>query len=154
MHCGDRVVPWLAVLGRVFTEAGHEVWILPARFVKPYRKGNKNDFNDAAAIAEAAGRGSMRYVPLKTREQLELQALHRVRRRFIVERTAVINQMRALLLEHGMVIPVAKRRSFTGCPRPLPMLNSGCHPALLCYSIGSGNDGSRSTSRLPRPRVT
>ena len=50
----------------------------------------------------------MRYVPLKTTEQLELQALHRVRRRFIVERTAVINQMRALLLEHGMVIPVGR----------------------------------------------
>ena len=94
--------------GRVFTEAGHEVRLLPAQFVKPYLKSNKNDFNDAAAIAEAAGRASMRYVPLKTMEQLELQALHRVRRRFIVERTAVINQMRALLLEHGIVIPVGR----------------------------------------------
>ena len=94
--------------GRVFTAAGHEVRILPAQFVKPYLKANKNDFNDAAAIAEAGGRASMRYVPLKTMEQLELQALHRVRRRFIVERTAVINQMRALLLEHGMVIPVGR----------------------------------------------
>ena len=94
--------------GRVFTAAGHEVRILPAQFVKPYLKANKNDFNDAAAIAEAGGRASMRYVPLKTTEQLELQALHRVRRRFIVERTAVINQMRALLLEHGMVIPVGR----------------------------------------------
>ena len=50
----------------------------------------------------------MRYVPLKTTEQLELQALHRVRRRFIIERTAVVNQMRALLLEHGMAIPVGR----------------------------------------------
>jgi transposase len=82
--------------------------------VKPYVKGNKNDFNDAAAIAEAAGRASMPYVPLKTTEQLELQALHRVRRRFIVERTAVINQMRALLLEHGMTVPVGHH---PGCPR-------------------------------------
>jgi transposase len=94
--------------GRVFTAAGHEVRILPAQFVKPYLKGNTNDFNDAAAIAEAGGRASMRYVPLKTMEQLELQALPRVRRRFIVERTAVINQMRALLLEHGRVIPVGR----------------------------------------------
>ena len=94
--------------GRVFTAAGHEVRILPAQFVKPYLKANKNDFNDAAAIAEAGGRASMRYVPLKTTEQLELQALHRVRRRFIVERTAVINQMRAVLLEHGMVLPVGR----------------------------------------------
>ena len=94
--------------GRVFAAAGHEIRILPAQFVKPYLKSNKNDFNDAAAIAEAAGRGSMRYVPLKTVEQLELQALHRVRRRLIVERTALINQMRALLLEQGIVIPVGR----------------------------------------------
>jgi transposase len=94
--------------GRAFAAAGHEIRILPAQFVKPYLKSNKNDFNDAAAIAEAAGRASMRYVPLKTTEQLELQALHRVRRRLIVERTAVINQMRALLLEHGIAIPVGR----------------------------------------------
>ena len=94
--------------GRVFTDAGHDVRLRPAQSVKPFIKSNKNDFNDAAAIAEAAGRASMRYVPLKTTEQLELQALHRVRRRFIVERTAVINQMRALLLEHGMAIPVGR----------------------------------------------
>ena len=74
--------------GRVFTKAGHEVRILPAQFVKPYLKANKNDFNDAEAIAEAGGRAHMRCVPLKTNEQLELQALHRVRRRFIIERTA------------------------------------------------------------------
>src|SRR5262245_36145952 len=73
--------------GRVFTGAGHEVRILPAQFVKPYLRRNENDFNDAAAITEAAGRATMRYVPLKTTEQLELQALHRVRRRLIVERT-------------------------------------------------------------------
>jgi hypothetical protein len=63
--------------GRVFAKAGHEVRILPAQFVKPCVKSNKNDFHDAEAIAEAAGRVSMRCVPLKTDEQLELQALHR-----------------------------------------------------------------------------
>jgi transposase len=94
--------------GRVFTKAGHEVRILPAQFVKPYLKANKNDFNDAEAIAEAGGRANMRCVPLKTNEQLELQALHRVRRRFIIEPTAVVNQMRALLLEHGIVIPLGR----------------------------------------------
>lgn len=105
--------------GRVFTQAGHEVRILPAQFVKPYLKANKNDFNDAAAIAEAGGRASMRYVPLKTTEQLELQALHRVRRRVIVERTAVINQMRALLLEHGSWCPSGARSSRVGSLRSL-----------------------------------
>jgi transposase len=91
--------------GRVFTHAGHEARIVPAQFVKPYVKTNKNDFNDAGAIAEAASRGTMRFVPLKTNEQLELQASHRIRRRLVHERTAVVNQLRALLLEYGLVTP-------------------------------------------------
>lgn len=94
--------------GRVFAQAGHDVRIVPAQFVKPYVKGNKNDFHDAAAIAEAASRASMRCVPLKTMEQLELQALHRMRQRAVQERTAVVNQMRALLLEHGIVVPLGR----------------------------------------------
>jgi transposase len=94
--------------GRRFYEAGHTLRIVPAQFVKPYLKSNKNDFNDAEAIAEAASRGTMRYVALKSLDQLELQALHRVRQRLIVERTATVNQMRALLLEHGLVIPVGR----------------------------------------------
>ena len=95
--------------GRLFSDAGFEIKIIPAQFVKPYLKSNKNDFNDAAAIAEAASRGSMRCVPLKSDEQLALQAMHRVRQRFITERTATVNQMRALLLEHGITIPVGRK---------------------------------------------
>ncbi len=91
--------------GRVFTHAGHEVRIVPAQFVTPYVKTNKNDFNDAEAIAEAASRATMRFVPLKTTEQLELHASHRIRRRLVHERTAVVNQLRALLLEYGLVTP-------------------------------------------------
>jgi transposase len=94
--------------GRVFAQAGHEVRLLPAQFVKPYVQANKNDFHDAAAIAEAGGRAGIRCVPLKTTEQLELQALHRVRQRVVIERTAVVNQMRALLLEHGIVVPLGR----------------------------------------------
>lgn len=94
--------------GRRFEQAGHTVRLIPAQFVKPYVKSNKNDFNDAEAIAEAASRATMRYVPLKSLDQLELQALHRVRQRLIVERTSAINQMRALLLEHGIAIPVGR----------------------------------------------
>ena len=78
--------------GRRFENAGHVVRIIPAQFVKPYLKSNKNDFNDA----EAGSRGTMRFVALKSPDQLELQAPHRVRQRFIVERTAVVNQMRAV----------------------------------------------------------
>jgi len=103
--------------GRVFTQAGHAVRILPAQFVKPYVQTNKNDFNDAAAIAEAGSRARMRCVPLKTTEQLELQMLHRVRRRMVLERTAVINQIRALLLEHGIVVPVGRQALVSRLPR-------------------------------------
>lgn len=94
--------------GRRFAAAGHEVRIIPAQFVKPYVKSNKNDYNDAEAIAEAGSRGTMRCVPLKDVAQLELQATHRVRQRVIVERTAAVNQMRALLLEHGIAVPIGR----------------------------------------------
>lgn len=95
--------------GRLFSVAKFNVKIIPAQFVKPYLKSNKNDFNDAVAIAEAGSRGTMRCVPLKSHEQLALQAIHRVRERFITERTATVNQMRALLLEYGITVPVGRK---------------------------------------------
>jgi Transposase len=70
---------------------------------KPFVKSNKNDFVDAEAIVEAVERKNMRFVPIKTDDQLELQAIHRVRDRLNARRTAVINQLRAFLLERGMV---------------------------------------------------
>jgi hypothetical protein len=76
--------------------------LIPAQFVKPFLKSNKNDFLDAEAIAEAVQRPSMRFVPLKTEDQLDLQALHRVRDRLVSRRTSVINQIRAFLLERGI----------------------------------------------------
>src|SRR5512142_1293691 len=88
-------------------DQGHEVKLIPAQFVKPYRKSNKNDFIDAEAIAEAVTRHNMRFVPIKTDDQLDLQALHRVRERLVRRRTALINQIRGFLLERGLVF--AKR---------------------------------------------
>jgi transposase len=90
-------------LGRALREQGHEVKLIPAQFVKPFVKSNKNDFIDAEAIAEAVDRQNMRFVPIKTDDQLDLQALHRVRDRLITRRTSVINQLRAFLLERGLV---------------------------------------------------
>jgi transposase len=84
-------------------DQGHEVKLIPAQFVKPYRKSNKNDFIDAEAIAEAVTRQNMRFVPIKTDDQLDLQALHRVRDRLVSRRTALINQIRGFLLERGIV---------------------------------------------------
>jgi len=89
-------------LGRALREQGHEVRLIPAQFVRPFVKSNKNDYADAEAIAEAAGRENMRFVPIKTDDQLELQALHRVRDRLVSRRTSVINQIRAFLLERGI----------------------------------------------------
>ncbi len=83
---------------------GHEVKLIPGQFVKPFVKTNKNDFNDAEAIAEAVTRQNMRFVPIKTDDQLDLQALHRVRDRLVHRRTALINQIRGFLLERGIAI--------------------------------------------------
>jgi transposase len=90
-------------LGRALRKQGHDVRLIPAQFVKPFVKSNKNDFIDAEAIAEAVERENMRFVPIKTDDQLDLQAIHRVRDRLISRRTAVINQLRAFLLERGLV---------------------------------------------------
>jgi len=91
-------------LGRALREQGHDVRLIAGQFVKPFVKSNKNDFVDAEAIAEAVERKNMRFVPIKTDDQLDLQGIHRVRDRLISRRTAVINQLRAFLLERGMAI--------------------------------------------------
>src|SRR5260370_41248724 len=86
-------------LGRALREQGHEVRRIPEQYVTPYVKTNKSDYIDAEAIAEAVARPTMRFVPIKTDDQLDLQSLHRVRERWVMRRTAVINQIRGLLLE-------------------------------------------------------
>src|SRR5471030_3138525 len=91
-------------LGRALREQGHEVRLMPAQYVKPYVKTNKSDYIDAEAIAEAVGRPTMRFVPIKSDDQLDLQSLHRVRERWVMRRTAVINQIRGLLLERGITL--------------------------------------------------
>src|SRR6201987_5723817 len=91
-------------LGRALREQGHDVRLMPAQYVKPYVKTNKNDYIDAEAIAEAVPRPTMRFVPIKTDDQLDLQSLHRVRERWVKGRTAVINQIRGLLLERGITM--------------------------------------------------
>jgi transposase len=91
-------------LGKALRDQAHEVRLIPAQFVKPFRKSNKNDFLDAEAIAEAVARQNMRFVPIKTDEQLDLQAMHRVRDRLVHRRTALINQVRGFLLERGITI--------------------------------------------------
>jgi len=103
-------------LGRALREQGHEVRLIPAQYVKPYVKTNKSDYIDAEAIAEAVARPTMRFVPIKTDDQLDLQSLHRVRERWVMRRTAVINQIRGLLLERG--ITLRKGRCYVGAALP------------------------------------
>jgi transposase len=106
-------------LGRALREQGHEVRLMPAQYVKPYVQTNKSDYLDAEAIAEAVQRPRMRFVPIKTEEQLDLQALHRVRERWVMRRTAVVNQIRSLLLERGLTVPKGRSHLDEQLPRIL-----------------------------------
>jgi len=92
-------------IGRALAEQGHEVRLMSPEYVQPYVKAQKTDDRDAEAIAEAATRPTMRFVPLKSAAQLDLQSLHRARERLVHARTALINQLRAVLLERGVIQP-------------------------------------------------
>lgn len=102
--------------GRALERQGHRVRLLAPQHVKPYVQGNKNDYNDARAIAEAARRPGMRFVSLKSEAQQEVQALHRLRAQRIKERTALCNQLRGLLAEYGIVM----KRGVATVRRTLP----------------------------------
>ena len=90
---------------RKFSSFGHTVKLMSPQYVKPYVKTNKNDAADAEAICEAVTRSNMRFVPIKSEEQQDIQALHRIRSRLVQDRTALANQIRGLLQEYGIVIP-------------------------------------------------
>ena len=91
-------------IGRQLEALGHDVRLIPAQYVKPFLKGHKNDYRDAEAIAEAVQRPTMRFVTIKTPEQMDLLALHRVRARLVRLRTGVINQIRGFLIERGITV--------------------------------------------------
>jgi transposase len=97
-------------LGRLVAAQGHEVRLMSPEYVRPYVKAHKNDERDAEAIAEAATRPTMRFVELKAAAQLDMQTLHRARDRLIGARTALINQLRAILLERGITMPQGRRK--------------------------------------------
>jgi len=91
-------------LSRRLQSQGHDARLMAAKYVRPYSKGQKNDFRDAEAIAEAVQRPTIKFVATKTADQLDLQALHRVRERLVSQRTGIINQIRAFLLERGVAV--------------------------------------------------
>ncbi len=90
--------------GRELQKMGHTVKLMAPQFVKPYVKSNKNDANDAEAICEAVARPTMRFVAIKTIEQQDIQAVHRIRSELVQQRTAKVNQIRGLLGEYGLVV--------------------------------------------------
>ena len=110
---------------RRLTALGHTVKLISPQFVKPYVKTNKNDAADAEAICEAVGRPNMRFVPVKNTEQQALLGLHRARQGFVIERTAQANQIRGLLAEFGVVIPVGLRSIESKLPEILEDAENG-----------------------------
>lgn len=115
---------------RVLSRSGHTVRLIAPQFVKPYVKSNKNDANDAEAICEAVSRPQMRFVPAKSVEQQDVQALHRVRSRLVSSRTQLASQVRGLLAEYGIVLP----RFISHLRRGLPLILEDAENELTDFS--------------------
>ncbi len=110
---------------RLFKSYGHEVRLIAPQFVKPFVKSNKNDAVDAEAIAEAAQRPNMRFAAIKSVEQLENQSIHRIRSQSIKNRTALVNQIRGLLMEQGIDIPAGRKNVLKSIPMILEDAENG-----------------------------
>lgn len=115
--------------GRCFQAMGHRVKLIPAQHVTPFVRGNKSDRNDAVAIAEAARRPDLKPVPLKSVEQQDIQCLHRLRERYLAQRTMLSNQTRGLLSEFGILAPQG-HRSF--CALLQECLDPACTQLSAC----------------------
>jgi transposase len=131
-------------IGRRLTELGHDVRLIPAQYVKPFLKGHKNDYRDAEAIAEAVQRPTMRFVAIKTPEQMDLLALHRVRSRLVGQRTGVINQIRGFLIERGITV----RQGVMPLRKALPDILSSNKDALSPRMVGLIADLAQDWRRL------
>jgi transposase len=112
---------------RTLAAMGHTVKLIAPQFVKPYVKGNKNDANDAEAICEAVGRPNMRFVPIKTVAQQNIQALHRIRSELVHQRTAKVNQIRGLLAEYGLTV----NQGVSSLRRALPIILEDAENGLM-----------------------
>lgn len=119
--------------GRTFQAQGHLVRLIPPRHVKPFVKGNKNDRNDAFAISEAARRPNMLFVAPRSLEQTDLAMMHRIRERRVQARTALVNQMRGLLNEYGIVLATGAATLRQGLPQLLEDADNGLTEAARQY---------------------
>src|SRR5258707_7027151 len=137
-------------LSRQLRALGHDARLMPAKYVRPYSKGQKNDFRDAEAIAEAVQRPTMKFVATKTAEQLDLQALHRVRERLVSQRTGIINQIRALLLERGIAVRQGYRFLRTELPGILAAPSDVLSPRMARIIEDLAADWRRLDERIER----
>jgi len=135
-------------LSRKLNALGHDARLMPARYVRPYSKGQKNDFRDAEAIAEAVQRPTMKFVATKTADQLDLQALHRVRERLVSQRTGIINQIRAFLLERGIAVRQGQRFLRAELPRILATPTDVLSPRMVRIIEDLAGDWRRLDERV------
>src|SRR5258707_3230189 len=135
-------------LSRKLNSLGHNARLMPAKYVRPYSKGQKNDFNDAEAIAEAVQRPTMKFVATKPADQLDLQALHRVRERFVGQRTGIINQIRAFMLERGIAVRQGLRFLRAELPSILATRTDVLSPRMLRILEGLSADWRRLESGI------
>src|ERR1700751_3258711 len=135
-------------LSRRLHSLGHDARLMPAKYVKPYRKGQKNDFRDAEAIAEAVQRPTMKFVATKTSDQLDLQALHRVRERMVSQRTGITKQIRAFLLERGIAVRQGLRFLRAELPRILATHTDVLSPRMLHVVEDLAQDWRRLDDRI------
>ncbi len=135
-------------LSRKLKALGHDARLMPAKYVRPYSKGQKNDFRDAEAIAEAVQRPTMKFVGTKTADQLDLQALHRVRERLVSQRTGIVNQIRAFLLERGVAVRQGLRFLRAELPRTLATPPDVLSPRIVRVIEGLAEDWRRLDQRI------
>ena len=135
-------------LSRRLKALGHDARLMPAKYVRPYSKGQKNDFRDAEAIAEAVQRPTMKFVATKTADQLDLQALHRVRERLVSQRTGIINQIRAFLLERGVAVRQGVRFLRAELPRILATPPDVLSPRMVHVIEDLAGDWRRLDERI------
>ena len=135
-------------LSRRLKALGHDARLMPAKYVRPYSKGQKNDFRDAETITEAVQRPTMKFVATKTADQLDLQALHRVRERLVSQRTGIINQIRAFLLERGIAVRQGQRFLRAELPRILAAPFDALSPRMVRLIEDLAGDWRRLDERI------
>jgi len=138
------------VWARKFVAMGHDVRLISPQFVKPYVKSNKNDMADAAAICEAVSRPNMRFVPIKSVEQQDIQSLHRARSLAVSHRTAQANQMRGLLMEYGIVVAKSVAALRKGIPEILEDADNALTPMFRELLCGFWDEFLRLDTRVAR----